>query len=384
MHGTQAGSRTFFHWIPSIFASRRRFRYSPNVLTHRFNNGNKGWHLPIEYREAIMPIPKNVRLFYQYGRMTTEFDGLETRSILQHKGGLLAQRTSGAEAVHLILAVNCSNTVMTECGQTNKEQFPYTPYGRRPTQSESTNPLAFNGEQLNSATGCYLLGNGYRAFNPTLMRFVDPDTLSPFDKGGLNAYVYCAGDPVNSIDPTGHFGLPSLAQTRKFMLATSAITAAASAVLFIVGAFTKPDGLTHAGWGVLGFAAVAMGARFAIAARQRGTMPNFSHATGATRPTRNTRLRTAPPPDYDTVMAGPGNYPINKITNLPNSRRTSTISLPDNTSAPAEPPSYADAISALGNNPPLRNPTRQQLTASTPKFEMTELVTGVRTPRSPS
>ncbi len=53
-------------------------------------------------------------------------------------------------------------------------------------------------------TGYYLLGNGYRAFNPVLMRFNSPDSLSPFGKGGLNAYAYCAGDPVNRVDPTGH------------------------------------------------------------------------------------------------------------------------------------------------------------------------------------
>ncbi len=28
--------------------------------------------------------------------------------------------------------------------------------------------------------------------------------MSPFGKGGMNAYAYCAGDPVNRSDPTGH------------------------------------------------------------------------------------------------------------------------------------------------------------------------------------
>jgi len=34
------------------------------------------------------------------------------------------------------------------------------------------------------------------------MRFLSPDTLSPFDEGGLNAYCYCLGDPVNHHDPS--------------------------------------------------------------------------------------------------------------------------------------------------------------------------------------
>jgi hypothetical protein len=36
------------------------------------------------------------------------------------------------------------------------------------------------------------------------MRFEKPDSWSPFGKGGLNAYGYCVGDPVNRSDTTGH------------------------------------------------------------------------------------------------------------------------------------------------------------------------------------
>lgn len=63
----------------------------------------------------------------------------------------------------------------------------------------------FNGEKPEPVTGHYLLGNGYRGFNPVLMRFNSPDSLSPFGEGGVNAYVYCSGDPVNREDSTGHF-----------------------------------------------------------------------------------------------------------------------------------------------------------------------------------
>jgi RHS repeat-associated protein len=67
--------------------------------------------------------------------------------------------------------------------------------------------MGFNGERPDPLTGHYLLGNGYRAFNPVLMRFNSPDSLSPFGKGGLNAYAYALGNPVDRVDPTGHFSL---------------------------------------------------------------------------------------------------------------------------------------------------------------------------------
>ncbi|MFH7618070.1 RHS repeat-associated core domain-containing protein, partial [Pseudomonas syringae group genomosp. 7] len=61
----------------------------------------------------------------------------------------------------------------------------------------------FNGEVLDSITGHYLLGNGYRDYNPVLMRFNSPDSQSPFGKGGLNANANCAAEPVNRSEPDG-------------------------------------------------------------------------------------------------------------------------------------------------------------------------------------
>lgn len=64
--------------------------------------------------------------------------------------------------------------------------------------------LGFTGAYLDSLTAAYPLGNGYRWYLPDLMRFNAPDELSPFGEGGPNPYAYCADDPVNCTDPTGH------------------------------------------------------------------------------------------------------------------------------------------------------------------------------------
>lgn len=80
----------------------------------------------------------------------------------------------------------------------------YTPYGHNSVNGREVALLGFNAEHLSRFLDCYLLGNGYRAYKPALMRFHSPDSLSPFGRGGLNAYGYCIGDPINLGDPSGH------------------------------------------------------------------------------------------------------------------------------------------------------------------------------------
>lgn len=72
------------------------------------------------------------------------------------------------------------------------------------------NPLGFNGQRKDPVTGGYHLGNGYRMYNPRIMRFNSADSMSPFGKGGINNYAYALGDPVNRSDPSGHFAFLSL------------------------------------------------------------------------------------------------------------------------------------------------------------------------------
>lgn len=89
------------------------------------------------------------------------------------------------------------NSTPTRCEQRRR----YTPYG---DFSPDGGPWqAFANAHRDQISGCYLLGNGHRAYSPSLMRFSSPDRLSPFGAGGKNGYGYCAGDPVNLVDPSG-------------------------------------------------------------------------------------------------------------------------------------------------------------------------------------
>ena len=81
----------------------------------------------------------------------------------------------------------------------------YSPYGAR--MAVAGLRLAYCGQVLEVLTGAYLLGNGHRGYDPCLMRFVSPDTLSPFEKGGVNAYAYCRANPINYQDASGRSGV---------------------------------------------------------------------------------------------------------------------------------------------------------------------------------
>ncbi|MDU8430827.1 RHS repeat-associated core domain-containing protein [Pseudomonas syringae pv. actinidifoliorum] len=147
----------------------------------------------------------DIQRFYQKNRLATEIQGALRRTVFQHEDLLLAQqrRVDGVLETTL-LATDQQRSVLQLVDNTGVESVAYSPYGHHPAESGLTSLLGFNGERRDPVTGYYLLGNGYRAYNPVLMRFNSPDSLSPFGEGGLNAYGYVGGDPVGFWDPSGH------------------------------------------------------------------------------------------------------------------------------------------------------------------------------------
>jgi RHS repeat-associated protein len=127
-------------------------------------------------------------------------------TIFQQDDQLLAQQQRQDGVIETtLLATDQQRSVLHALDATQPHPLAYTPYGHGPAENGLLSLLGFNGERPDPVTGHYLLGNGYRAFNPVLMRFNSPDSLSPFGEGGLNAYAYSVGDPVNRKDPTGHY-----------------------------------------------------------------------------------------------------------------------------------------------------------------------------------
>ena len=70
------------------------------------------------------------------------------------------------------------------------------------------NPIRYRGYYYDEVSGLYYLNARY--YSPTWRRFISPDDTSYLDPempNGLNLYAYCNNDPLNYIDPTGHFAL---------------------------------------------------------------------------------------------------------------------------------------------------------------------------------
>ncbi|MBI6777824.1 RHS repeat-associated core domain-containing protein [Pseudomonas syringae] len=141
----------------------------------------------------------STRFFYQKTHLATQIQGQVQHTLMRTDEHLLACLSAeNNQRDGALLATDQQHSVTAAQGL----EFAYTPYGHRHPSGSASLP-GFTGQRVDPVTGHYLLGNGYRAFNPVLMRFNSPDSLSPFGEGGVNAYGYCGGDPVNWVDWTG-------------------------------------------------------------------------------------------------------------------------------------------------------------------------------------
>lgn len=143
--------------------------------------------------------------FYCKSRMCTEIRGAQQISFFQIAEQPLSvmSQENGKTDVSL-LTTDRQFSILSTMQAAGLQALAYSPYGFR-SGNGLFSLLGFNGERPDPITGHYPLGNGYRSFNSVLMRFNSPDKWSPFGRGGINAYAYCAGDPVNRRDPNGRW-----------------------------------------------------------------------------------------------------------------------------------------------------------------------------------
>ncbi len=142
--------------------------------------------------------------FYQKGELANRLQGAQGSSTFVRADGMVLAEQLGTQGESLLLAVDDKNSVLRESGETVANDLAYSAYGQGRADQSPASHLGYNGEFREPEVDWYLLGNGYRVYNPVLMQFHSPDNRSPFGEGGLNSYSYCEGDPINFTDPTGH------------------------------------------------------------------------------------------------------------------------------------------------------------------------------------
>ncbi|HEN8802031.1 TPA: RHS repeat-associated core domain-containing protein [Pseudomonas putida] len=151
--------------------------------------------------------------FYLNEKLARVQKNASQRTICWAAGTAVAERRNTAINKTELLATDDKGSISL-FGNSNENRLTYTAYGHSKDLSALEILLGFNSEHLETLSQFYLLGTGYhRGFSPTLMRFLSPDNISPFGAGGFNPYAYCANDPINAIDPSGHSPLKWFANT---------------------------------------------------------------------------------------------------------------------------------------------------------------------------
>jgi RHS repeat-associated protein len=151
--------------------------------------------------------------FYESNQLRTTVQGDRQQSLLYAGHTPLGQQQDGDAEQTLLTLCGQNNSVMAELkGRNAVKRTQYTSHGEPSQALDSV--LGYNGETREADTGWYLLGSGYRAYDPHLRCFHSPDSESPFGAGGLNPYAYCLGNPISFRDPTGHMAAASHQQLK--------------------------------------------------------------------------------------------------------------------------------------------------------------------------
>jgi RHS repeat-associated protein len=120
----------------------------------------------------------------------------------------------------------------------------YFPFGFTRSGSVSTDKQ-FTGQRLDS-TGLYYYGARY--YDPTIGRFISPDTVTPslLNPQALNRYSYAFNNPLKYKDPTGHW--PDWGQVGSFFkgVGNAAVNTVKSTVQMVVNPVQTAEAIGYA------------------------------------------------------------------------------------------------------------------------------------------
>ncbi|MFH1460771.1 MAG: RHS repeat-associated core domain-containing protein [Candidatus Omnitrophota bacterium] len=101
-----------------------------------------------------------------------------------------------------------SSNVITDSNGQVVQHVEYEPFGKvilEEKDEELYTNYKFTGKEWDASAELYFYSARY--FDPDLCKFITPDSMVPYpdDPQSFNRYSYCDNNPVNYVDPSGHF-----------------------------------------------------------------------------------------------------------------------------------------------------------------------------------
>jgi len=123
-----------------------------------------------------------------------------------------------------------SSNIITDSTGSQAQLLEYYPFGEtKLNQGSDITNYKFTGKELDASTELYYYGARY--YDAELGRFISADMYvqDSSNPQNFNRYTYCFNNPLNYIDPTGHFGfLAALAFIAKVAATVSAVSTVAA------------------------------------------------------------------------------------------------------------------------------------------------------------
>ena len=156
---------------------------------------------------------KTTNYYYQDGVVSYTTDGENSQTsqnLIGTDGNILATQRYGSDHTDYLLYnkdIQGSSTSLVKENGSADATYQYTDFGETTINGDNKveNEVCYTGGIYDQSTGLYYLNARY--YNPEDGRFVTEDTYrgETNEPDTQNLYVYCADNPVNYVDPSGHW-----------------------------------------------------------------------------------------------------------------------------------------------------------------------------------
>ncbi len=199
-----AGNMTGWDGKTLSYDSQNRLRnvWENGQLKSEYEYDGNGARM-YEYRAASNSASRYVGEHYEkYGPQSYKY-----KKYYAFGGKIIAMRDMASSSViHWLLSDHLGSTTATVPTSGTVKREWYYPFGAERYNSGGTLPTTkkFTGQQQDTTTGLYWYRS--RWYDPSLGRFLQPDTIvpNPGNPGSLNRYSYVLNNPLRYRDPSGH------------------------------------------------------------------------------------------------------------------------------------------------------------------------------------